>query len=112
MSLFRVFGVHLVPRHLAIAGQSVSSLSPRAHLPNLFFVRVFHFPNPFFFCVRVGERCDNCQGHFTDISNRMDQFYQRLFDRGWALTKSVWAVPQAFGNERSVAFFFAFLSFV
>ena len=61
-----------------------------------------------FFVRMVCERCDNCQGHFTDISNRMDQFYQRLFDRGWTRTKSVWAVPQAFGNERSVEFSFLF----
>ncbi|KAJ7935133.1 hypothetical protein B0H13DRAFT_519476 [Mycena leptocephala] len=29
----------------------------------------------------------------------MDEFKQRLFINGWELTKSVWAVPQGFGNE-------------
>ncbi|KAJ3568689.1 hypothetical protein NP233_g5551 [Leucocoprinus birnbaumii] len=43
--------------------------------------------------------CDNCQGRFEDISDRMDQFAERLFDNGWDRTKAVWTVPQGFGNE-------------
>ncbi|KAJ7270039.1 hypothetical protein B0H12DRAFT_1094145 [Mycena haematopus] len=43
--------------------------------------------------------CDNCHTGFPDISTRMDEFKQRLFINGWELTKSVWAVPQGFGNE-------------
>ena len=50
------------------------------------------------------NRCDNCQGSFPDISNRMDQLAQRLFINGWERTKAVWAVPQGFGNETSVVF--------
>lgn len=43
--------------------------------------------------------CDNCHGRFEDISDRMDQFAERLFDNGWDRTKAVWTVPQGFGNE-------------
>jgi len=43
--------------------------------------------------------CDNCQGVLEDISNRMDDFKERLFINGWDRTKSVWTVPQGFGNE-------------
>ncbi|KAF5366848.1 hypothetical protein D9758_006486 [Tetrapyrgos nigripes] len=43
--------------------------------------------------------CDNCHLGFEDISVRMDEFYERIFYNGWELDKSVWAVPQAFGNE-------------
>jgi hypothetical protein len=46
--------------------------------------------------------CDNCHTGFPDISTRMDEFKQRLFINGWELTKSVWAVPQGFGNESYV----------
>jgi hypothetical protein len=46
--------------------------------------------------------CDNCHTGFPDISKRMDEFKQRLFINGWELTKSVWAVPQGFGNESCV----------
>jgi len=46
------------------------------------------------------DRCDNCHGQFEDISDRIDQFADRLFDDGWDRTKSIWSVPQAFGNER------------
>lgn len=48
--------------------------------------------------------CDNCHGEFEDISNRMDEFADRLFDLGWDRTKAVWAVPQAFGDDTSVLF--------
>lgn len=41
--------------------------------------------------------CDNCQGNFEDISNRMDEFKERNFINGWERTKAVWTVPQAFG---------------
>ncbi|THH33377.1 hypothetical protein EUX98_g816 [Antrodiella citrinella] len=43
--------------------------------------------------------CDNCKGEFEDISTRMDEFAQRLFDLGWDRTKAVWGVPQAFGFD-------------
>ncbi len=46
--------------------------------------------------------CDNCQGEFEDISNRMDEFAERLFDLGWDRTKAVWTVPQAFGDDTLV----------
>jgi hypothetical protein len=44
-------------------------------------------------------RCDNCKGSFEDISDRMDEFKERLFIEGWDRTKAVWTVPQGFGNE-------------
>jgi hypothetical protein len=42
--------------------------------------------------------CDNCQGNFGDISNRMNKFrgYQNLIDIG---PKTFWGVPQAFGGS-------------
>ncbi|KAJ7782638.1 hypothetical protein B0H16DRAFT_1493824 [Mycena metata] len=43
--------------------------------------------------------CDNCHTGFPDISTRMEEFKQRIFINGWELTKSVWTVPQGFGNE-------------
>lgn len=43
--------------------------------------------------------CDNCKGSFKDISDRMDQFSERNRILGWDLTKSLWTVPQAFGEE-------------
>ncbi|KAF8626641.1 hypothetical protein AX15_004735 [Amanita polypyramis BW_CC] len=43
--------------------------------------------------------CDNCKGSFQDISTRMDEFRQRLFDNGWERTKAIWTVPQAFGGQ-------------
>jgi hypothetical protein len=43
--------------------------------------------------------CDNCRGNLTDISDRMDTFATRDQILGWDTTKSVWAVPQGFGNE-------------
>ncbi|KZP33164.1 hypothetical protein FIBSPDRAFT_916135 [Athelia psychrophila] len=43
--------------------------------------------------------CDNCQGNFEDISNRMDEFKERNFINGWERTKAVWTVPQAFGGS-------------
>ena len=46
--------------------------------------------------------CDNCKGSFEDISTRMDEFAQRLFDLGWDRSKAVWAVPQAFGDDTYV----------
>lgn len=47
-------------------------------------------------------RCDNCEGYFEDISDRMDQFAERNEALGWELTKSLWAVPQAFGESSYV----------
>lgn len=46
--------------------------------------------------------CDNCNGDFEDISNRMDEFAQRLEILGQSRTKTVWAVPQAFGGSEFV----------
>ena len=46
--------------------------------------------------------CDNCAGRFEDISTRMDDFAGRLSDLGQATSKSVWAVPQAFGGSECV----------
>ncbi|CAK5282351.1 unnamed protein product [Mycena citricolor] len=43
--------------------------------------------------------CDNCHTGFPDIATRMDVFKQRIFSNGWELSKSVWTVPQGFGNE-------------
>ncbi|KAK7026408.1 hypothetical protein VNI00_015643 [Paramarasmius palmivorus] len=43
--------------------------------------------------------CDNCKGRFEDISDRMEDFKERIFINGWELEKAVWTVPQAFGNE-------------
>ncbi|PSS11014.1 hypothetical protein PHLCEN_2v3310 [Hermanssonia centrifuga] len=43
--------------------------------------------------------CDNCKGVFEDISTRMDEFAQRLWDNGWDRTKAIWAAPQAFGDD-------------
>ncbi|KAG6853847.1 hypothetical protein C0991_000841 [Blastosporella zonata] len=43
--------------------------------------------------------CDNCLGTFEDISTRMDEFRDRLFINGWDRSKTIWTVPQAFGNE-------------
>lgn len=44
--------------------------------------------------------CDNCQGRFADIRDRMDEFYARLEVMGEKRTKTVWAVPQAFGGSQ------------
>lgn len=45
--------------------------------------------------------CDDCVGNFNDISTRMDLFRQRLevLGQGYNRGKSVWAVPQAFGDS-------------
>jgi len=43
--------------------------------------------------------CDNCVGEFEDISRRMDQFGDRLRALGWERTKTIWAIPQAFGGS-------------
>ena len=43
--------------------------------------------------------CDNCVGEFEDISQRIDQFGDRLEALGWERTKAVWTVPQAFGGS-------------
>ncbi|KAF9254056.1 hypothetical protein L218DRAFT_913551 [Marasmius fiardii PR-910] len=43
--------------------------------------------------------CDNCHLGFEDIVVRMEESYERISINGWALEKTVWAVPQAFGNE-------------
>jgi hypothetical protein len=44
--------------------------------------------------------CDDCVGNFTDVSERMDLFNQRLQVLGER--KPVWAVPQGFGNDSCV----------
>lgn len=41
--------------------------------------------------------CDDCVGDFGDITERMDDFAFRLEALGETRTKTVWAVPQAFG---------------
>lgn len=43
--------------------------------------------------------CDNCRGELEDVSRRLDDFAMRLDVLGWAKTKAVWVVPQAFGGE-------------
>ncbi|EJD04861.1 uncharacterized protein FOMMEDRAFT_132713 [Fomitiporia mediterranea MF3/22] len=43
--------------------------------------------------------CDDCKGSFADISDRMDTFAYRLDVLGVSRTKTVWAVPQAFGGS-------------
>ena len=42
--------------------------------------------------------CDNCKGRYEDIRDRIDQFKQRMQILGWERTKTIWAVPQAFGS--------------
>lgn len=37
-------------------------------------------------------------GSFTDISDRVTSFLNRMQDVGWERTKAVWSVPQAFGG--------------
>lgn len=41
--------------------------------------------------------CDDCNGAFEDISDRLDAFQHRDDVLGW--TKTHWGAPQAFGNE-------------
>ncbi|OJJ46012.1 hypothetical protein ASPZODRAFT_67140 [Penicilliopsis zonata CBS 506.65] len=41
--------------------------------------------------------CDDCQGEFADISNRLDSFHE--FDHFLQWKKPHWGAPQAFGNE-------------
>jgi len=43
--------------------------------------------------------CDNCKGSLTDISDRMDEFNQRLDLLGRSRSTTVWTVPQGFGND-------------
>lgn len=43
--------------------------------------------------------CDNCKGALEDVSDRMDQFNDRLGWLGRGLETAVWTVPQAFGGE-------------
>ena len=43
--------------------------------------------------------CDNCVGELEDISQRVDQFRDRMKVLGWERTKAVWTVPQAFGES-------------
>ena len=42
--------------------------------------------------------CDDCKGEFEDVSERLDLFsrYQEILGLG---PKTLWGVPQAFGNE-------------
>jgi hypothetical protein len=54
--------------------------------------------------------CDNCEGRFEDISNRLDETRTRLRILGWEKTKFVWAVTQAFGGEEYAPFFFCHVS--
>ncbi|EIW76589.1 hypothetical protein CONPUDRAFT_76224 [Coniophora puteana RWD-64-598 SS2] len=42
--------------------------------------------------------CDNCQGTQDDIRARVQTYKDRLAIQGWERTKSVWSVPQAFGD--------------
>ena len=44
--------------------------------------------------------CDNCKGVFEDITDRMDEYAQRIQILGWELEKVLWAVPQGFGQEQ------------
>lgn len=41
--------------------------------------------------------CDDCEGSFSDISTRLDEFAHKDSLLGWQ--KTHWAAPQAFGNE-------------
>ena len=41
--------------------------------------------------------CDDCNGVFEDISDRIDEFNRRDDILGWE--KTHWSAPQAFGNE-------------
>ncbi|KAI0031802.1 hypothetical protein K488DRAFT_71145 [Vararia minispora EC-137] len=43
--------------------------------------------------------CDNCQGGFEDIRERVTQFRERMEIVGWERTKTVWTVPQGFGGS-------------
>ncbi|CAE6519215.1 unnamed protein product [Rhizoctonia solani] len=43
--------------------------------------------------------CDNCKGRLEDISDRLDQYRDRLVWQGRARDVVVWSVPQAFGGE-------------
>ncbi|PPQ95372.1 hypothetical protein CVT26_008217 [Gymnopilus dilepis] len=43
--------------------------------------------------------CDNCEGRFEDISNRLDNAQTRLKLLGWDNNKLLWSIPQAFGGE-------------
>ena len=43
--------------------------------------------------------CDNCVGELEDISQRLDQFRDRMKVLGWERTKAVWTIPQAFGGS-------------
>ncbi|KDQ07519.1 hypothetical protein BOTBODRAFT_166906 [Botryobasidium botryosum FD-172 SS1] len=43
--------------------------------------------------------CDNCAGSFKDIGDRISAFKARARWSGRGRDLSVWAVPQAFGNE-------------
>ena len=43
--------------------------------------------------------CDNCAGDFEDISQRVDQFDDRLRALGWERTKAIWTASQAFGGS-------------
>ena len=49
--------------------------------------------------------CDNCEGRFEDISNRLDETRTRLRILGWEKTKFICAVTQAFGGEEYTPFF-------
>jgi hypothetical protein len=48
--------------------------------------------------------CDNCKGVLEDVSDRVDEFLQRLDILGWELQKTVWSVPQGFGEAKYVCF--------
>ena len=43
--------------------------------------------------------CDNCVGEFEDISQKIDQFGDRLRALGWERMKAIWTVSQAFGGS-------------
>jgi hypothetical protein len=43
--------------------------------------------------------CDNCKGSLRDISDRLEDYRERLYANGWHYTKALWSVPQGFGNQ-------------
>lgn len=43
--------------------------------------------------------CDNCEGQFEDLQQRLDDTNYRLRALGWDRVKSVWSVTQAFGGS-------------
>ena len=46
--------------------------------------------------------CDNCQGRFEDIRERIEGHMEKMEVLGWERSKTVWSVPQAFGGTEFV----------